>query len=125
MGDAGLEAFFCDKIAFFAKNCRRPSRWHAGGPAKAIGLKLVGDDLKDWKGQPSRHVWLAVAHHHQGLQKVFRDTRWAGGVWVQPMRRVFGAAPAKRPLNFAGVNSRAVLIPFRAIVDGRPVEAEE
>ncbi len=92
---------------------------HAG--LKAIGLKLVGDDLKDWQGQPSRYVWLAVAHHHQGLQQMFRDTRWAGGVWVQPMRRVSGAAPAKQALNFAGVRSRAVLIPFRAVVDGRPV----
>ena len=96
---------------------------HAG--LKAIGLKLVGDNLKDWKGQPSRYVWLAVAHHHQGLQQIFRDQRWAGGVWVQPMRRIDGAGPANKPLNFAGVSSRAVLIPFREIVDGRPVEAEE
>ncbi len=92
---------------------------------KAIGLKLIGDDFKDWKGQPSRAVWLAVAHHHQGLEQVFRDTRWAAGVWVQPIKRVVSAKLAGKPLNFGGVRARAVLIHFRVVKDGRPIEDVE
>ncbi len=84
---------------------------------KAQGLKLLDTNFRDWHGS-ERAMWLAVANHHQGLKRIFVDTRWKDGVWAQALKRVPAARSAPRPLDFAGAVSRAVLLPLMVVENG-------
>jgi len=83
---------------------------------QGYGLKLVNADIRA-VGTGQKVAGLCVANHHQGLERVFADTRWAAGVWKQALLRVPGAAPAPRPMKFAGALARAVLLPPEAFRD--------
>ena len=74
-----------------------------------IGLKLVDSERAD------RPTYLAVASNHQGLARIFNGTRWERGAWSQALRYLPGAMAAEYPLRFAGVRSRATLVPEAAL----------
>lgn len=59
---------------------------------------------------------LLIATRHDGLEKVFKDTRWAKGVWSQGLRFV-GARPYTRngkthPVRIGGALTKAVELPM-------------
>lgn len=57
---------------------------------------------------------LLIANHHQGLEDVFKGSRWAQGVWAQFFDRPLGE-PTASPAKFAGVNARARRVPLRRL----------
>lgn len=67
-------------------------------------------------GEP---VYLAIINSpgHQALARIFRDERWAKGVWSQTFARVPGAI-RRVQVRFAGKSSKATLVPIAALVDG-------
>ncbi|WP_374414273.1 hypothetical protein [Novosphingobium colocasiae] len=97
-----------------------------------IGLKLVnvrryGEVTKDGKVTPARWGamafdkdlpgFLAVAHKHQGLEKVFEGTVWQGGVWRQSLGRVPDGPQGAVDCKFGHAKGRAVLVPLSAVLD--------
>lgn len=61
--------------------------------------------------EAGEETWLLVANQHVGLERVFRDTRWAGGGWKTALGYLAGARPWPVSLRFAGVKQRAIAIP--------------
>ena len=66
--------------------------------------------------------FLAVAWSHRGTATIFEKSKWAGraglkGPWVQALSRAPGAVECWGTLRFAGVASRAVLVPLETVVD--------
>jgi hypothetical protein len=77
--------------------------------------------------------YLAIATSHEALEKLFRDQRWARGVWSQTFGRVrlvdeLGAPRLgrdKHPLEakrrvqvrIAGKSTKATLVPIAALLD--------
>ncbi len=125
--------------------CSAPAEVYRGGMKKPVGYYMAaaagrvdpddgpGDQLDIKEAQRALGTiglrticedgvwWLAVANAHQGLQGVFRDTHWTGlsgtnGVWVQAMKRVPGAKPAKSNLRFANVPHRCWLVPMDQVL---------
>ena len=76
--------------------------------------QLLPLGLRMWKGEES-WMWseacLAVANHHTGLLKIFEGTAYRGGKWAQVLEDWAATSSTARPLRFAGVQSRARLIP--------------
>lgn len=71
-----------------------------------LGLRLVkGEEHWTWK-----EAQLAVANMHTGLLKVFEGTPYRGGKWSQILED-WAATSILAPTQFAGVKSRARLIP--------------
>lgn len=55
---------------------------------------------------------IQVANQHQGLERIFRDTPWAGAKWKGQLLRVEGAQKPKNPVRFSPmVYQRSVEIP--------------
>lgn len=93
-----------------------------------IGLKLVSARWKPATDKaPGRWGqcaydkdlpgFLAVAHTHQGLAKVFESTDWRDGVWKQSLGRVPGAIPSV-DMKFGPMRkTRAVLVPLHEVLD--------
>ena len=71
-----------------------------------IGLRVYGR---------KQGAQVAIANAHVGLALLFRDTRWADGVWSQAMKRVPGSTASSSSLRFDMVSSRARMLPLRAI----------
>lgn len=70
----------------------------------AIGLRLA----KDANGVR----WLLVANKHVGLERIFRGTRWANGVWRQALGDYLpGARSWGSTARFDGISVRATAIP--------------
>lgn len=60
--------------------------------------------------------WLAIAWKHRGLDPVFGDTKWRGGVHRQTLERAADALPSvKVKMNYTSAN--AVLVPLCAVLD--------
>lgn len=94
-------------------------RW----PPPSWGEKPIVDD------RGNAVIMLAVANRHTGLAELLRDTHWAGGsgrqaVWTQATRRLArrygGIEQAPKPLWFAGVASRAAVMPLAAVMPADP-----
>lgn len=132
----------------------------AGRKLQQIGLKLVSAKLLDLSPGPDgvkvprfgaqayvpgEPGWLAVAWKHRGLDPLFNDTKWRGGVWRQQLGRVtvpYGAREAKgaAPTHDAGelgaidnvkvkfdrISANAVLVPLSAFLEDvdLPVQSE-
>lgn len=82
-------------------------------------LQRMGLRVFPYNGQD----YLLVANNHQGLMKIFKDTRWAGrsgdtGVWAQALKRFKndGAFAFPRAVKFAGVNARATALPLDLVL---------
>lgn len=80
-----------------------------GGEAK----RKLGAPAKDMAGE--RPLYVAVANRHRGLDALMRDTRWAGGVWSQALKRLRGAVP-KHNVKIGGRNEWSVLVPLEVFV---------
>ena len=83
------------------------AREHAGvesGRAlEGIGLKLL-----NWNDPAT--IVLLVANQYVGLERIFKETRWAGGLWRDALLYQVGTrwiGPAQR---FAGVQQRSTMI---------------
>lgn len=103
-----------------------------------IGLKIVSArrlpaTMKDGKATPGRWGqcafdktlpgFLAVAHTHQGLSRVFEQTDWRDGVWRQSLARVTGAIPSVDMKFGPGRKTRAVLVPLSEVLDEEELPA--
>lgn len=55
---------------------------------------------------------LALANQHAGLEKLFQDKKWAGGVWRQSARRIPGATAPPTVRTLAMARTRVTLIPL-------------
>jgi hypothetical protein len=132
----------------------------AGRKLQQIGLKLVSAKLLGlvdgpdnarvprWGTQayvPGAPGWLAIAWKHRGLDPLFADTKWRGGVWRQQLARVavpFDAVPASPgreameagelgaidnvKVKFDRISANAVLVPLSAFLEGEdlPVQSK-
>ena len=57
-----------------------------------------------------------VANNHPALERIYRETPWAGAKWRGQMLRIAGAQASGRPIRFAGgVIQRAVFLPKKAV----------
>lgn len=87
-----------------------------GGSSDRVAKVLMACGLRcetaDEAGQ-----CLVVANRHQGLERVFANTRWAGGVWAQSLRRVPGAFKGE-VMVFAGARARTTWIPTQRLRNG-------
>lgn len=108
MGKGGVDELVID-------NARRKLENH--------GLKLVvavdkGEGkppgAEDPKGRAPTH--LAIANSHEALARLFREQRWAQGVWSQTFGRVPGALKRVQ-VRFAGTGRKATLVPIAALLD--------
>lgn len=95
-----------------------------------IGLKIVVANVvtdaegkvesvgaKQRKGQAAEECHLAVANSHEALAKIFKEKRWAEGVWSQSFCRVQGAH-GRVKVRFAGGKGQwSTLIPLTALLD--------
>ena len=60
---------------------------------------------------------LLIANQHPGLDRAFRDTRWADGAWKSALSRFGGAEKPRDPIRFGdGVKVRAVCLPISRIL---------
>lgn len=95
---------------------------------RAIHAKEPRDDIKVIKryglavvsrkdAESKRVKWLAVSNKHQGLEGIFKGTRWAAGAWVETLRLLPGAIASPQPVHFAGAQDRATLIPISKFPD--------
>lgn len=87
-----------------------------GSEADLSDLRQSGLSVYERDGE----VFLAVANRHQGVATLFKDTHWratsgATGAWVQALRRLPGAKGSGDPVRFAGIRSRATLIPVACL----------
>lgn len=74
-----------------------------------LGLRLIkAGDSSLWS-----QAWLAVANtnKHKALLKIFEGTPYRGGKWAQVLEDWTAASASEKPWRFAGVQSRARLIP--------------
>lgn len=129
----------------------------SGRRMQQLGLKLVNikllelsdgpDDAKvpRWGAsayQPGAPGWLAVAWKHRGLDPLFQDTKWRGGVWRQQLARMvvdYAAEEASEQraaieagaigavdgvkVKFDRLAANAVLVPLAAFVDDEDLPA--
>jgi hypothetical protein len=59
-------------------------------------------------------LFLAVANKHPEIQKIYADTPYATE-WSLALRRVVGARASPDKVSFAGIKSRATIVPWRAL----------
>ncbi|OSQ39007.1 hypothetical protein [Thalassospira mesophila] len=74
------------------------------------GLKLGPAN----RGTQRGFEYLMVANKHQSLTRLFRETRWQGGVHRQALARLEGAVAAG-PLRLGGALTRCIKIPLAII----------
>jgi hypothetical protein len=106
-----------------------------GAPPGIVNTGATGEDLRDQANRKLKKAgltvegkgidgWLLIASSRlPELDKLFRDSQWAGGVWKQAARRL-GGAEQRPTMSFAGQKSRATAIPLRAMpyLLGGPLE---
>jgi hypothetical protein len=112
-----------------------------------LGLKLVnvklngmvtgpdGEQAPRWGAQnyvPGQPGYLAIAWKHRGLDPLYQETKWRGGVWKQALGRTEiefsqseGAEAVKGMIGaidgvkvkFDRISANAVLVPLCAVID--------
>lgn len=97
---------------------------HTTGTDARRVLGTIGLRVEGWHQDDPAPPRLLVANEHQGLARIFRDTRWAGGAWRQAMRYLPGAQPADR-IRFAGIQQRATMIPAELLPREEPEDEGE
>ena len=75
------------------------------------------------KPVPGRE-YVAIASNHQGLARIFDQSRWNRGVWSQSLGRTPGAVK-NYPIRIAKVNMKATLVPVSALIDHTVENAKE
>jgi len=71
----------------------------------------VANDVLGRYGMMVDGGYLAIANNHAELQSILRSTAWGAG-WKRILSRIDGAHAAKEAVRFAGVRSRATLVPL-------------
>jgi hypothetical protein len=83
------------------------------------GLKLVTLTDKGGAAEPKGNelpTHLAIANSHEQLARIFRDKRWAQGVWSQTFGRVPGAV-RRVQVRYAGDKGRkSTLVPIASLL---------
>jgi hypothetical protein len=90
-----------------------------GGLAEAFVLKH--------EDQSKIPMWLAIANKtNRGVQEIFAESSWKGGVWQQSLSLIDGAFNNKKARFGGGQSEGCVLVPLDALVDVEAaiVEAE-
>lgn len=84
-------------------------------------IRLSG--LRIMRGAKGDAVGMAVAHAHPGLDRIFaHGGRWSGGGWSTSVERLGeDVQPWPKPLRFAGVQSRALIVPRRYLPESDDV----
>lgn len=83
------------------------------------GLKLVVLTDKGGAAEPKGAqlpTHLAIANSHEQLARLFRDKRWAGGVWSQTFGRVPGAVKRVQVRYARDGGRKATLVPIEALL---------
>jgi putative DNA primase/helicase len=79
-------------------------RTEASPEPEALALMRVGIKIE--------HDSMTVANSHQGLERLFTNTPWAGAKWRGQLLRIPGASVPPNPVRFgSNVRQRAVLLP--------------
>lgn len=73
------------------------------------GLRVESLETSDGTG---REMVLFIASNHQGLAKIYQNTRWQLGVWTQAFRR-FEGAMNHNTKRFNGIASKCVYVPLK------------
>jgi spore germination protein YaaH len=101
------------------------------------GMKLVvavppAGDGKPWgarevkAGDKPADMYLAIANKHEALARLFKDQRWASGVWSQTFARVrltdddgnvIAEAKRRVQVRMAKKSTKATLVPIAALLD--------
>jgi hypothetical protein len=85
-------------------------------------LPVLGLYLWPAKGVPTH---LAISRHHENINRVFKDTRFEQGGWIQFVKEFDRDAPTPS-INFAGAHSRAQLVPITTVLpDGTRWDDED
>lgn len=92
-------------------DCSRPSAnadpQQANKIISTYGLRV--EKVKDSRG--GEIPALFIASRHQGLAKVYENTHWRQGVWIQAFRR-FSGATNYNTKRFNGVAAKCVYVPL-------------
>lgn len=88
-----------------------------GGWARGV-LKQVGLQVRDYA---TKNPHLLISNTHEGLRRIYGGSKWEDGGWATALRYLPGTAFTKIPVRFAGVQSRATIIPAWLL----PVKDEE
>jgi len=81
---------------------------------EGMSLRAANDVLGRY-GMRVDGAYLAVANNHAELQSILRATAWGSG-WKRILSRIDGAKTAQAPVRFAGVQSRAILVPLKFFI---------
>lgn len=101
---------------------RRAAGWEHGHDAHEANRMLQGYGLRVRMARaPNERDVLLVANYHRELALLFQGTHWGGrsgsmGVWVQAMRRLYGADRAGASVYFGGATSKATSVPLTSIL---------
>jgi putative DNA primase/helicase len=80
-------------------------RTEASPDPEILALMRVGIKIE--------HDSMTVANSHQGLERLFTNTPWAGAKWRGQLLRIPGASVPPNPVRFgSNVRQRAVLLPI-------------
>ncbi|TXN19562.1 hypothetical protein [Methylobacterium sp. WL9] len=62
-----------------------------------------------------------------GIEKIFKDTQWAGGAWMHAIRKYIGAFSPRDPVYFSNIRkkARAIGIGFDILPEATESQAEE
>ena len=130
VGDWLLQATIPVSVDFGIEGENKGKRRTANERLQRIGLKVLRFESVTGRGadRPKPMIgvdYVAVASQHQGLAKLFQDSKWARGVWSQALKRTPGAMGGEKQ-RIGGVTAACVLVPVSAIVehDGEAAEAE-
>jgi len=78
-----------------------------------------------WEHPDTLQTCIVVANNHQGLEEIFRGTRWAGGVWSQALGMLHPKSKADKLLSFKGIKQRGTWLPLGFLPDGKDALAED
>lgn len=67
-------------------------------PHPAIGVKM-----------------LVIANKHEGLEAIFKGSKWRGGVWTQSLEDIPGACKPNTTVYFDGPRSKGLWLPLDAV----------
>lgn len=100
----------------------RDRRRNADSMLAKVGMRIVigkpragalaGEDRP--QPVPGRE-YVAIASAHQGLARIFTDSRWKDGVWSQALKRIKGAIPNETQ-RIGGLATKCTLVPADMIV---------
>jgi hypothetical protein len=98
--------------------------YRARATLENLGLKLVVITAKGGAAEPKAGevpTHLAIASSHEALDRLFRDKRWARGVWSQTFGRVPDAVK-RIQVRYAGDKGRkSTLVPIAALLGEQEV----